>query len=349
MNQGRRRRDPGTPIAFLVLALVYMSFGHALGKVEDKLAWSEPTREIELLKAGDTVDPTGITVQTTVGPMSASARAGQAVYETWCIGCHGPSGGGDGPSASALHPKPRNFQTGLFKFITSQPNTLPRHEDLMKTVTMGLPGSSMPSFRLLPEQDRRDVVEFILHQARNARRWKLLKAFVEEGIEDADEEDKFTKELYDEILEDNASLLKPKEAKAFFPETPEPAVDEDGLVQGYVKFMSYCNSCHGDHGEGLPMLETDGSGPTLDEFGEPSRPRNLTTGIYRHGTDALSIWYRIRRGLDGAVMPAASWSAEEAWNVSHFTQLLFDAELQKRFELKAIKAKGDAILNEKNK
>jgi|GEM_PF-5096235 len=33
-------------------------------------------------------------------------------------GCHGPTGKGDGPAATALDPKPRNFTGGAFKFDT---------------------------------------------------------------------------------------------------------------------------------------------------------------------------------------------------------------------------------------
>jgi mono/diheme cytochrome c family protein len=36
------------------------------------------------------------------------AQASQT-FATRCVPCHGPEGGGDGPAASALNPRPRNF------------------------------------------------------------------------------------------------------------------------------------------------------------------------------------------------------------------------------------------------
>lgn len=40
-------------------------------------------------------------------PLGAdAAAAGQTLYEERCASCHGPSGGGDGPAAAGLDPKP---------------------------------------------------------------------------------------------------------------------------------------------------------------------------------------------------------------------------------------------------
>ncbi len=39
----------------------------------------------------------------------AAIEAGGAIYAANCATCHGPEGGGDGPSAAALDPKPSNL------------------------------------------------------------------------------------------------------------------------------------------------------------------------------------------------------------------------------------------------
>lgn len=329
----RTRRDSGTMIAGIVLVVSYVSFYQAYaGRVEDPSV-VEPARGIEGMPPSIPLDPR---------PYKASkeARSGAAVYEIYCLGCHGASGDGQGLAAAWLKPKPRNFQSGRFKFVTSLPQSLPRREDLLKTVTEGLPGSSMPSFRLLSERDRRDVVEYVLHLTRNARYWKVAKVFIKEGLEDSDEDDPFTAAKLKEILADNADILAVKEARPFFPEVPETELSLENLSLGHRKFMTYCNSCHGPDGKGLPMVKSDGS-PQLDEFGEPSIPRDLTRGVYRHGRSALDIWYRIKRGLDGAVMPAAgNWTSVEAWNVAHYTRLLFDQELQARFPIARVEARS---------
>lgn len=67
------------------------------------------------------------------------------------------------PAAARLSPLPRNFQKGFFKFRTTPSYKLPTEADLMRTITNGLPGSSMPGFVLVPELQRCDVVAYVQH------------------------------------------------------------------------------------------------------------------------------------------------------------------------------------------
>src|SRR5580765_7680628 len=90
-----------------------------------------------------------------------SLRLGKSVYEQHCAACHGLNGEGNGPAAVWLYPKPRHFNSGLFKIKSTPAGFLPTDEDLFQTVTRGMPGSSMPSFTYLNEQERRDVVQFV--------------------------------------------------------------------------------------------------------------------------------------------------------------------------------------------
>lgn len=42
--------------------------------------------------------------------VSAEARAeADQIFTSRCVACHGPTGSGEGPTAAALNPKPRNF------------------------------------------------------------------------------------------------------------------------------------------------------------------------------------------------------------------------------------------------
>ena len=87
---------------------------------------------------------------------------GQRVYETYCIGCHGQDGKGAGPAAQFLNPKPRNFVDGAFKFFHfGEPGPLPSDDSLKITVRSGLPGSAMPAFALLTDQEVKDVIAYI--------------------------------------------------------------------------------------------------------------------------------------------------------------------------------------------
>ncbi len=40
------------------------------------------------------------------------AKAGKAIYDANCIGCHGATGKGDGAAAAALNPKPQDHTDG---------------------------------------------------------------------------------------------------------------------------------------------------------------------------------------------------------------------------------------------
>jgi mono/diheme cytochrome c family protein len=82
----------------------------------------------------------------------AAVRAsvdGPALYRHWCARCHGERGDGRGPAAAALALNgrpPRDFTTGRFRWTSVPSGTAPAATDLVRTVTRGLPETSMPSF-----------------------------------------------------------------------------------------------------------------------------------------------------------------------------------------------------------
>ena len=86
---------------------------------------------------------------------------GKAVHEKKCALCHGTEGKGDGPGAVHLDPKPRDFTRGFYKIRTTGSGQLPTDADLFRIITEGMPGSSMPSWRHLPEGDRRALVAYL--------------------------------------------------------------------------------------------------------------------------------------------------------------------------------------------
>lgn len=88
--------------------------------------------------------------------------SGERTYDTYCIGCHGATGLGDGEAAAFLNPKPRNFVNGDFKFFHfNEAGPLPSDQSLQITVRNGLPGSAMPAFPLLTEQEIKDVTTYL--------------------------------------------------------------------------------------------------------------------------------------------------------------------------------------------
>jgi mono/diheme cytochrome c family protein len=88
--------------------------------------------------------------------------SGRRTYETYCIGCHGENGHGDGEAAQFLNPKPRNFVNGQFKFFHyGEPGPLPTDASLQVTIRNGIAGSAMPAFPLLTDQEITDVINYI--------------------------------------------------------------------------------------------------------------------------------------------------------------------------------------------
>ena len=87
---------------------------------------------------------------------------GKAVYDAHCVECHGSAGKGDGPAASYLVPRPRDFTSGKYKIRTTESGTVPSDEDLIGSVRRGLYGTAMPAWdRILPDSDINDVVQYV--------------------------------------------------------------------------------------------------------------------------------------------------------------------------------------------
>lgn len=235
----------------------------------------------------------GASASTTPDPL----ERGRAAYNLHCAACHGANGDGNGPATVWLFPKPRNFNSGLFKIQSTPAVSLPTDDDLFQTITRGMPGSSMPSFAYLPETERRDLVSFV----------KWLTA--ETGA-DGQRANKF------EAARAAGELQAPIQVP------PEPGVTVEALVQGkevYTKLQ--CASCHGESGVG------DGpAAPTLkDVFGLPLPPRDFTIGSFRGGSDGRDLYLRIANGMAGTPMPPYDdtvMTPAERWALVQYIQSL---------------------------
>src|SRR5262245_64420086 len=91
----------------------------------------------------------------------AQLERGRLVYARRCAGCHGVKGDGNGPMATFLDPRPRDFRLGSFKFRTTPSGSLPTDGDLYRTVTRGVRWTAMPTWHELPKKERIAVVAFI--------------------------------------------------------------------------------------------------------------------------------------------------------------------------------------------
>jgi DMSO reductase family type II enzyme heme b subunit len=151
---------------------------------------------------------TALAVPSPVLAQKGDPGAGKAVYDRKCALCHGEKGDGNGPGAERFVPRPRDFTKGLFKIRSTATNT-PSDQDLFDIVTKGMPGTSMPGWSMLPEQDRWNVVAYI-------------KRFAA-----------------DRFSEEPKPLELPKEV----------ASSEESIKRGREMFEAIeCNKCHGNAG-----------------------------------------------------------------------------------------------------
>ena len=89
------------------------------------------------------------------GGAAPDLATGKAGYETRCAPCHGVEGGGNGPAAAAIDPKPRNFRDPGFW----QGRTL---QQLRLVVKQGKPGTLMAPFEgVLSDAEIDDVIGYV--------------------------------------------------------------------------------------------------------------------------------------------------------------------------------------------
>jgi mono/diheme cytochrome c family protein len=83
---------------------------------------------------------------------------------------------------------------------------------------------------------------------------------------------------------------------------------------------------------------------SLDDWGNPLRPANLTLGVYKGGRRPIDLYWRIAKGINGAQMPSHAGSIlndDEIWDVINFVLALpYEPELLKDAE--SLKKKGTA-------
>src|SRR3972149_11190673 len=111
------------------------------------------------------------------GPAQAAprgdAKKGQALYAQKCAVCHGTAGKGDGVAEFVLFPKPRDLTSGKFKIRST--TSLPTDDDLFRVVTQGIPGTAMPSWTVLGDAPRWDLVAYVKSLSPVVTQQKALK------------------------------------------------------------------------------------------------------------------------------------------------------------------------------
>ncbi len=234
--------------------------------------------------------------QSVLAVSDALIELGKSTYERKCLACHGAEGRGDGEAAYLLYPKPRDFVTANYRLISTWEG-VPTDEDLFRSISRGMPGSAMPSWAHLPEKTRWGLVHYLKSLARDAI-----------------------------VVEPTAAGDAPTGVIQVPPETPYTAAAKEAAA---ALFASGCAPCHGPAGKG------DGGQEQIDDRGYPTRPRDLTAGVFKGIPEPEHVYRRIVAGLPGTPMPHSGYlQGDDAWNLTHFVMEMSSERQRNRVEMR---------------
>jgi len=238
---------------------------------------------------------------------------GSASYRVRCSSCHGMTG--DGRGAGAGFPYPRDFRNGQFKRTTgSAANGKSRVEDLYRVIRGGVPGTSMPLFDLLSDDDVNALAACVIHLSiRGEVEAALivgLHADAEEGIADVGATArKVAERAHRQWLEAQPA------STAFVPQVLEGGAQSDASRRGHSLFVANaCLSCHEGYGRKASYR--------YDAWGLPNRIQDLTQPEYRWGREPADLARAVRHGIKPANMPAVPLKDAELADVVEFLRAL---------------------------
>jgi len=211
-------------------------------------------------------------------PSATTSVDGLAVYERYCAVCHGPEGDGQGPASYLIFPKPRNLARGQFKLRSTPMGLLPTDDDLVQTVSNGIPGTAMFDFgELLSETELEAVVQHV------------------------------------KSLHPGFATATPPTADQLLQIPPAPEIGPELVAAGRQAYESLrCAQCHGSEGRG----DGPSAAGLTDSEGDPFPASDLTYGIYKGGGRPIDLYRTFLTGMAGTPMPSydsAIENEEQAW------------------------------------
>ncbi len=255
------------------------------------------------------------------GGVVASAmklNKGRAIYQEYCMACHGVDGEGNGPASKGLYPPPRNFTQGIYKFGMVVSGELPNDEDFMKILEKGLHGTAM-----LPWDMSHDQMDAVI---------QYIKTFAPKTWEGKD---------------------KMPGVKLIPTTDPFGLARKSAAIELGKKIYhteASCQTCHRAYvsHEELSRLNVEaGSGPITDfdpelytvkvqdsEYGYATLPPEFTWNTVRSAQTVEEIYMRLLAGVGGTTMP--SWkdtiTDEQIWAVAYYVRSLMD--MKDQFEVR---------------
>lgn len=244
-------------------------------------------------------------------------QRGEALYQKQCSVCHGPQGRGDGKAEYLLYPKPRDFVNDKFRLISTT-NQKATDDDIFEVVERGMAGSSMPPWKHLNEKDRWALVYYVRYLSE-----------VEDYIKSGDlTEEMVRKGLPWEWL--NKIVNKNNDPSNVIKIPEEPGVTQEALNRGRELFVASCAGCHGMQAKG------DSQQNMVDSKGLPTRPRDLTAGVFKGDSSSEELYFRMVAGMPGSPMPSYDgvFTQEQIWDLIHYVQSLVPVGKEEKAQLK---------------
>lgn len=288
----------------------------------------------------------------------AVLSSGRMLYMRHCSHCHGTSGDGNGPTARYMTPKPRDYRNGVFKFTSTNDMSKANRDDLSRIIKYGIPGTYMPSFLLMKDDEHHAIIEYVKFLAmRGEYEQKLVaqlssdfsQSAYDERLKSGEKKADIQKELDEFLAEDlkeSASTLGDElaeiwsaadtEEAAIVPSVPRVPDSPESRRRGRELFLSAtlkCSDCHGvsGAGNGPQTIAFEPNPKKANElYNEPglhdiwdnlNQPRNLQLGMYRGGRRPIDIFSRIYAGIKGTKMPASKNTIpqhEDIWHLVNY-------------------------------
>ena len=229
-------------------------------------------------------------VRLAAGPVRSDIQGRKnGLYREHCGHCHGITGDGMGPTAAFLNPYPRDYRPGVFKFKSTERADKPTHDDLVRILHNGIPGTSMPSFALLSEVQVDALVEYVRYLSiRGETELALMRAYFELD-DDAEGKLPETQEfLVAEMLAPVAEKWQAAtDARIAVPEMPAGLDLAVSIAKGKELFYgdkANCVKCHGPTGLG------DGQANDYDDWNKAivEIGKEIQSGLSKVGETSTS-------------------------------------------------------------
>jgi len=216
----------------------------------------------------------------------------------------------------------------VFKYTSTVLGAKPTQNDLERIVRNGMPGTGMPSYSMLSDEDIRDLCEYVKYLSlRGETELYLLRlvldenellpldkqAILEEGVQPVAESWELPEAEPDVwVVSPERPMLGNQELQA--------AVERGRIL--YREPRAQCVTCHGTEGrgdgeqtelyddwnkakKGVTEQQTQELGRYFVLPLQRLRPRNFHAGVFHGGDTPEDIYLRIHIGIKGTPMPAA--------------------------------------------